>query len=533
MADDETREDELGEVEDEMDEADEVEDVEEEGDEGDEEKEPSLEEKLKEAIDVKVDEVGTLRRRLTITVPRDTLDGQVSEQYDELRREAMVPGFRKGRAPRRLLEKRFGTEVNETLVQQLVGTGYLAAIDKTELKVLGDPLIAVPGEEGGGETLLEVQEAMEKIKLPSDGPLVYSCEVEVRPTFELPELKGIPLKKPKVEVTEEDVDNSVKRLLATQGVFEPVVDGIVQTDDALSADVKMTSEGTVLKEEQAVRLAARPQKVDGVALADLGEKLAGAKIGDTITASGQIPDDYYKAEFRGKQADIEFKIREIQRLNVPELSEAFLKTMGFENEAELRKWIREDMEGRLDDEIRTVLRAQLAQYLVEKVSFDLPERLSNRMTARVVTRRLIELYQQGMPQAEVEKHMDELQTSAQAEAQREMKLAFIMESLAEKIEVEVSEGEINAAIATIAHRQGRRYDRVRDELAKQDAISGLFVGIRDQKIMDMLIQDAEISEEELPDSSGKSSADKPAKPKRKSSAKKKEDKPDEGFADET
>ena len=103
--------------------------------------------KLKEAVQVEKEEIGALRLKLTVTVPRETIDERMGEQFAELKREALVPGFRKGRAPMRLVEKRFGADVGEDIKSQVIGRGYLAAVEKEELNVLGDPLFWVKVEE--------------------------------------------------------------------------------------------------------------------------------------------------------------------------------------------------------------------------------------------------------------------------------------------------------------------------------------------------------------------------------------------------
>lgn len=468
----------------------------EELDEQAEEQEETLQHKLKEVVDVQVEDLGGLRKKLTVTVPRDTIGEQLDEQYGQMRNETVVPGFRKGRAPRRLLEKRFGRDVNATIIQQLLGTGYLAAVDKADLKVIGDPLIWVKRKEGEGEELVDVQMAMERVKLPDDGPLTFSCEVEVRPEFDLPEIEGIPLEKPVVTITDEDVENQLERLRTTRGTYEVIPeDGAVEVNDVLYVDLKMTCEGTVLKEERMVRVAARGQVIDGVTLEKLGEALAGAKTGETRTASGQIPDDHVKAEFRGKQADFEFKIREIQRLRLPELNEQFFKSLGFEGAQDLRDYIRKDLESRIEEQVRRIMAGQVYKYLEDKTSFELPPRLSERQADRVLIGHMVELYRQGVPQAEVEKRMDEIKTSSQESAAREMKRFFIMEKVAEQFDdIEVSEGEINNLIATIAYRQGRRFDRVRDELAKAGGLTNLYLQIRDEKLIERLIEKAQITE---------------------------------------
>lgn len=496
--------------------------------------EKSLGDKLKEVIDVKIEEVAPLRRKLTISVPRDTLDGQVQEQYEELRREAMVPGFRKGRAPRRLLEKRFGNEVSETLVQQLVSAGYMAATEKTELKVLGDPLIYVKGDvEGAGEVLVEVQAAIAKMKLPPEGPLVFSCEVEIRPEITLPNLDGIPLEKPILSISDEDVATQVNHFRGMRGKYEVVSEGGVQVDDVVTADLKMTSDGTPLKEQADIRLVARPQVVDGVVLEKLGDALTGAKVGDTVTITETIPDDYAKSEFRGKPVTFEFKIKDIQRMRLPEMNEEFLKSFGFDAAEDLNKWVREGMESRLGGEVKDGLRGQVSQYLLDNTSFDLPERLSNRQINQVTASRIIEMYRRGIPPAEAEKMMDDLKTSSREDAIRDLKLAFVMEKLSEQIDVEVTEGEINTMIAAIAQRQGQRFDRVRDELSKQGSLNTLYIRLRDEKIIDVLIGNAAVTEAKLEDIKARK---KPAKKKADSSASAADEKPavnDSASADDT
>lgn len=470
-----------------------------------EEAKPSLPEKLKAVVEVQTEDVGTLRKKLTITVPRDLVDEQKDEQYGELRRDAVVPGFRRGRAPRRLLEKRFGSDVNETLVQQLVTNGYMAAVEKLDLKTIGDPLVFAREKGAEGDTLVDVQKAIDLIELPPDGPLTFSCEVEVRPEFELPSLDAIPLEKPVLTVSDEDVNKQIERMRMFRGHYEPVPDEAVQADDVVYADVKVSSGETVLHQHDNARLAARPQVIEGISLPELGEALAGAKVGETRTATGTVPDDYEKAEFRGKEANVEFRIREIHRLKLPEMNEEFVKSMGFDDEAEMRKYVRDEMESRIDYEIRRGMRGQVQKYLLDNTAFDLPERLSNRQITQVVVRRMYDLYNQGVPPAEVEKHMDELKTVARETAVRDLKLAFIMEKLAEQIEVEVSEGEMNAHIADIARRQGRRFDRVRDDLIKQGGATSLYLSIRDEKILDRLMETAQVTET-TPQAGGESQA---------------------------
>ncbi|UCG33757.1 MAG: trigger factor [Phycisphaerales bacterium] len=467
--------------------------------EAEEEEEKDLEAKLKEAVGVDVEDIGGLRRKVTVTIPRIFLDEQTADQYAELSRSALVPGFRRGRAPHRLIEKRFGKEVNEQIVSQMLGSGYLAAIDKAELKTVSDPLIWVgPGEGDKGEPrLVKVEEALDELTIPSEGDLTFACEVEVRPEFELPRLDGIPLTKPKVSITKADVQEQIDRFRGMRGTFEPA-QGKIKPDDLVIADVQMSVEDTVVQAEDNMQLSARGQQLFGMSVPNLGDELVGKKAGDRVRFETEVPDDYEKAALRGKKSSFDVVIHEFKRLALPPVDEAFLSSLGFGTEAELRDWVKKDLESRFNEVIRQALRGQVYEYLLENTEFELPKGMSSRQTDRVVMRRVLDLRRQGVPDAEISKHIDELRTSARDDAARQLKLSFIMETVAEQRDVHVTEEEVNAQIAQIAARYNRRFDRVRDDLSRGEGLSSLYQHIRDEKIIDALIAEAEITEKEVP-----------------------------------
>ncbi|HEY3242828.1 MAG TPA: trigger factor [Phycisphaerae bacterium] len=461
--------------------------------------------KLKESITVEQQDIGTLRKKLTITVPRDAIGERLHEQFSELRRDALVPGFRKGRAPLRLVEKRFGSEVGDQLITQLVTNSYIAATEKHDLKPLGDPLFWVKLfeertlEDGKitrveAEKLVDIEKALEHMKLPHDGPLVYSCEVDLRPQFELPNLENIPVNKPKVTITDQDVDSETKRLLAMRAQLVPVEEGPIQSDDAVIVDLKAVCEGAIVKEESNALLAARGQLYAGIPLPNFGEAVVGKRPGDSVTLTATIPDDYENIDQRGKPAEFEFTIREFKRFKLPELDQELLGSLGFENEQELRDVIRHDLDSKLDQAVRSGMRNQVAKYLIENTKLDIPSGVSQRQAERLVQRRTIEMYQLGLPQPEIDKRMDELRGQAAEQAVKELKLFFILERIAEDREVEVTEDELNGAIAQIAARRNRRFDRMRDELSKGGGLQMLYLQLRDNKIMDELLEIAQITE---------------------------------------
>jgi len=488
---------------------------------GSDEEEESPKEALKKVIGVKVDDAGVLRRTVSITVPEESLSSELDKEYDELIEKAEVPGFRRGHAPRRLVEKRFGRDVDEQVQTRIVSNAYLAAIEKEDLKVLGDPLVWVrvkdkksPDDEGR-EQLLSMDKALEHITLPEQGDFEFRCEVEVKPKFELPSLDGVPVERPDLKITDEDVQVQIDRLRAGRGSWVPVDEGgKVQADDLMVCDVTIRVDGKEIKTIDNLPLAARAQAIEGALIADLGERIKGAGLGDVRTAEGTLPDDHDVEAYRGKKAEFELRVNEIKRMQLPPLDKGYLAAQGFDSEDEYRSWVREQMESQLEAEIRRGMRNQLCKWLLDNTKLDLPEGLSSRQTERAVARRTLELQRRGLPQAEIDKRADALRTSTREETVTELKLYFILEATAEKLDIEVSEEEINAQIAAMARAYNRRFDRVRDELFKNNGIESLYVQIRDEKCLELILETAKITEAKVPEKG-------PAKQKKTASKSKK------------
>ncbi len=462
---------------------------------------------LKEALEIQREEIGPLRLKMTITVPRDTLDGRMQEQFEELRRDSVVPGFRKGHAPMKLVEKRFAPDVGDQLVGKLVGSSFMAAMEKEGIESVGDPLVWVKtteqrADEHGHtrpvdvEKLVSVGEALDIIKMPKDGPLTYVCEVEVRPEFELPSLDKISVNRPKIQITDKQVDKQMLQMQWQRATYTPVEGGAVEADDLLYVDMKISIGDEVVHSADNEEIAARRMRLWNVPLPDLGDALVGKGRDEKVTVEGTVPDEHEQIAHRGKTARFEFAIREIKRLTVPPMDADALAAYGLESEEEFRRHVREAMEARVEQLTQQNMRGQVADYLIEKTEMPLPEQLSMRQTVRLLRRRMVELYREGVPEPEINKHLDELRVSAEKDAARLLKLDFILEKLAEAREVQVEEYELNGAIAEMAARQNKRFDRVRDELARNDGLTTLYIELRNQKLLDQLLEGAEVTDVE-------------------------------------
>ena len=171
---------------------------------------------------VTIEDAGPATKKVSVEIPEDRIKTELTKQLKDLRKEANLPGFRVGHAPAKLIEKRFGNEIKEQVRRTLISESYEQAVEKNSLKVLGDPQFDISANIG----------------LPESGPLSFSFEVEVQPEINLPSLTGIPVKKPKIEIKDDNVDQAMANLREQQGTLIPVEDRGVEAKDYITADVQ-------------------------------------------------------------------------------------------------------------------------------------------------------------------------------------------------------------------------------------------------------------------------------------------------------
>src|SRR5437867_12424598 len=145
---------------------------------------------------ISIEDAGPATKRVVVEIPKDRIDQKLSEQYKDLRQQAAIPGFRPGHAPQKLIEKRFSSDVKEQVRRNLISESYEQAVEKNNLQVIGEPQFDDP----------------DAIQLKEDQPLKYTFQIEVQPDFTVPDLGNLVVKKPKIQVTEENVQQALQNL---------------------------------------------------------------------------------------------------------------------------------------------------------------------------------------------------------------------------------------------------------------------------------------------------------------------------------
>jgi len=428
---------------------------------------------------VTIEEAGPCKKRIFIEIPQEVIKDTTDEQYESMRKEAMVPGFRKGRAPRRLLEKRFGKETSEQVKLKLLTDACDSAIKDNDIDVLGEPDVDY-----------------EKIELPDDGSLKFDFEVEVRPEFDLPQLEAIAVNKTKLEISDEQIDREIEHLQRLSGIWTPRDEGTVELDDQIIADVILKAEGV---EEEArldnIEIYVRHNGfVGAIPVETLDELLVGTKAGDIRQTTIEVPKTYFKEEYRGKKVDIEISVKDIKWLKPAELNEDFLKRLGAEDQTELREKMRDLLQSRLEQQVRTEMTEQIYKYLLDNTDFDLPVDIVAKHSTSLLQRQYSNLLMRGLDREQLEEQMEQLRAGSEQQAREQLKTFFIMDKIARQFEIDVSEEEINGRIAQLAVQRGQRPERMREEMVRDGSLAQFRQQVREDKCIAKLLESAKVTD---------------------------------------
>lgn len=431
---------------------------------------------------VTVTDAGPCRKKLAIEIPASVVEEQIGDSLDTVAVEADVPGFRRGRAPKRLIQKKFGTAVRREAKNQLVATAYSQAVEDNKLKVIGDP----------------ISDGLEDVEIEEGKALTFEVDVEVLPEFELPKLDGIEILKPTLELKDEQVDEEFKRLAMNEGTLAPREAS--EPGDYLTGHAKMTGkDGTVhLEIPDAVIQVPPPEKegkgmILGIMVEDFATQVGSPKPGDVLTITTTGPENHEVEAIRGDDLTIEFTVGRVDRI-IPAAGEDLAAKFGMETEAEVREALKARMQQRVQVEQQTAMRRQAARYLLENIEMEMPERVTAQQAERTLARRRWELMNRGVSEQQIEEHIAELRSATSESAVNDLKMFFTLNKAAEDLDVKVTENEMNGWIAQLAIRRGMRPEKLRQQLIQNRQAGQVYQQIREQKTLDAIVAKAKVEE---------------------------------------
>jgi trigger factor len=430
-------------------------------------------------LDVQVTSPGACERHVTVTISRADIDRYFDDAFGELMPTAAVPGFRAGRAPRKIVENRFRDEVS----------------DQVKSALLLDSLEQI-SQEQRFTAISEPDFDLEAVEVPKEGPMTFEFTIEVRPEFDLPAWKGLKLNRPVREFTDADVDEQLEQMLARYGQLVPH-DGAAAEGDYVSANITTVADGQQIARENEAVLRIRPNlsfrdaRLDGFA-----KLMKGANEGDKRSTEVTLSKDAPNADLRGKKVTVEFEVLGVKKLKLPELTEDFLQEIGgFGSEEELRKAIRDSLQRQLEYQQQRNARTQISSLLTKSADWELPQGLLKRQSARELERAVMELRRSGFSEADIRARENLLRQNSTASTATALKEHFILERIAEDQKIEVDDGDYDKEIFLIAAQSGESPRRVRAQLEKRGLMDVLRNQIIERKVLELVQSEAKFKDE--------------------------------------
>jgi trigger factor len=425
-------------------------------------------------LDVKIDTRSACERHITVTIPRTDIDRYLDRAFSDMMGKATVPGFRAGRAPRKLIESRFRKDVAEQVKGSLLLDSLTQITEEHELAAISEPDLDP-----------------DAVEVPAEGPLVFEFDIEVRPEFELPNWKGLSLERPMREFSDQDVENQLQRILERRGRLAP-------SNEPAKAGDYLTTRLTFLDgdeelsttDERVIRVRPVISFRDG-RLTGFDKLMKGAKAGDLREGKLKLTDDAPNESLRGREITVRFEVLEVKRLEATELSKGLLEDLGnFETEDQLRDEIRQQLERQLAYHQKKRTREQVLTLLTKAADWDLPPGLLQRQSQRELQRAVLELRSSGFSDDQIRSYENVLRQNSKASTARALKEHFILERIAEDESIEDEPGDYDREVTLLALQSGETARRVRARLEKQGLMDALRNQIIERKTLEVILQNA-------------------------------------------
>ena len=390
-------------------------------------------------------------------------------------RYARIPGYRLGKAPRAVIERKFRKEIQDELTKKLVSKSYHEAIAEKQLRVIS-------------------LTNLEDVEFGDDRSMRFRATVVTAPEFELPEYKNIPVELPTGEVTAEEVNAALERLRDQSADFADVTGRALELEDFAVIDFDGSIAGVAISEivpEASKNLHGGKKFWLRVAadnfLPRFVEQVVGMKAGDTRSVQVEFPADFPVTELAGKKADYAVTLNEIKEKVLPDLDDAFAgKLMKDKTLAELRHSLEHNLEHEKEHEIEREKEAQIVKYLQEHVSFDLPPTLLKSETRRALNELVHRNRERGVPDEMLKGKEKELIEGAGSLAAHRLKTNFILHRIAEREKIQVVADEVEERIRAQASQYNIPVEKMRKELEEHDRMDGLAEEILLGKTLDFL-----------------------------------------------
>jgi trigger factor len=414
------------------------------------------------------EDLSPVQKLVEVEIPAELISREANRVTSEFSRQANVPGFRRGKVPSSVVRSRFAKEIQEEVVSRVLGQSFRTVIQEKGLEPVGEP-------------------QLDHVDPFIDGaPMKYKARFEVKPSIELGEYRGIEVEEPKIEVTSEDVDSMVERLRDQASHYRSETERGLEDGDFAVIEIVSSGEGVETTTD-----AGHFRVGEETPLPELHEALRGKNAGDTTELDKVYGEDAGKEEWRGKTIHHHVTLREIRVQEKPEVNDEFATSVGGWDTVEgMREAIEADIRRHREMEALRFKRNQIGEKLLATHQFDVPSSLVEEELGKSLNNYARYLVSQGVDLQTAELDWRKIGEEFRPEAVKRVKRSLILETIAKKEELVVSDVEVDAEIRHAAQEQGREFADVRHHLKEDGGYEALRESMAQDRALDLLLRES-------------------------------------------
>jgi trigger factor len=433
----------------------------------------ATDEKKKLEPKAEIAEVGPCKLKIKIEIPAAKVHERVEDEYKKLAQTAELPGFRKGHAPRPILERKFGKAVLEDLKFELLSGSFEEVKEEKHIEPLGEPEIDV-----------------EKIEVKDNTPFAYEVTIEVKPKIEVKNYSGLKVKKAEASVSDADLEQQLKDLREEHAELTPSEEPAAAGDQVVG-DFELMLDGASKEKAENVALFLNDKiAFHGVELPEFHKALAGKKAGDAVDYPLMLADDHPDKALAGKKAQITAKIKAVKRRRLPELDAAFAKTFDMDSIDELKEDLKKHLLREKEREVKAAQVHQILDQVLKDNDFALPEGLIAASTKEAQERARGELLMRGAKEEDVDAAVAKHEGESRDALIRHLKERFVLEEIAKREKIFVTEDEVDVRIQAMAGQAGRHPHELRSMFEEREMMSSFRRSMREEKVREFLLTKA-------------------------------------------
>lgn len=434
-------------------------------------------------MDVNVEELSALTRKITVTLPADTVQPKLNQAYDKLKKETKMKGFRRGKVPRSIIMKHYKAQVEGETGEKLVQDNYFDAIENNGV----DPI---------------VHPDIKEVKYNEDGSFTFVAEVDVRPEFELAQYKGLEIEKEDIIVTDEEVQLELADMQKNMAALRSVTDRPIQTDDVVIVDFQGFHEGApmpqVKNENYSIEVGSGNMGVE------FEEKLIGMNKDEEGTQEVEFPETHPNPILKGKKVEFRITVKDIKERVLAELDDEFAKDAGeeFNTLDDLKVSIKDRITEQREERAKGVITDKIMQKLLASHEFEVPKRLVDFEVQQMIKQTEQQFEQSGMSLEAAGLSKEKLAEQNAEMAEQRVRGDFVLKKISEAEEIKVEEEDMERGLKRIGDMYNMSVAKVKEYFQNRDDLLPLMNELLNEKILAFLREkavfvDAVIPEKEI------------------------------------